>query len=193
MRFQNTLWILIFFIISLSLNRQRGHEVLTWGQERMGSDTVEHAPKLPKWAIPLLSGGLAGTVAKSAIAPLERVKILFQIRSIHYPFNGVFPTLHSIYINEGIAGLWKGNNATVLRIFPYAAIQFYSYEKFKQASDFYGKKQNSSGHISSCTSIRRNRGSNPPYSTWVQAVWPGPLRSCSPILWIWSGFDWQSL
>jgi solute carrier family 25 protein 16 len=65
---------------------------------------------------------------------LERVKILFQIRSADYPYKGVWKTLTSIWENEGILGLWKGNNATIIRIFPYAAIQFMSYEKYKKVS-----------------------------------------------------------
>eukprot|EP01119_Soliformovum_irregulare_P023742 TRINITY_DN8360_c0_g1_i1.p1 TRINITY_DN8360_c0_g1~~TRINITY_DN8360_c0_g1_i1.p1 ORF type:complete len:333 (-),score=41.16 TRINITY_DN8360_c0_g1_i1:95-1024(-) len=82
--------------------------------------------------VPFLSGGIAGTFAKTAIAPLERVKILYQIRSKHYPFEGIFPTIRKIMEKEGIVGLWKGNTATVVRIFPYAAIQFFSYENYKR-------------------------------------------------------------
>jgi hypothetical protein len=48
-----------------------------------------------------------GTCAKTAIAPLERVKILYQIRSIHYPFEGIFRTLWSIKEKEGVVALWK--------------------------------------------------------------------------------------
>lgn len=89
-------------------------------------------PKFPPWIIPFLSGGIAGTCAKTSIAPLERVKILFQIRSKHYPFNGILPTVAKIVKNEGVTALWKGNNATVLRIFPYAAIQFFCYENYRK-------------------------------------------------------------
>eukprot|EP01116_Phalansterium_solitarium_P020141 TRINITY_DN5855_c0_g1_i2.p1 TRINITY_DN5855_c0_g1~~TRINITY_DN5855_c0_g1_i2.p1 ORF type:complete len:335 (+),score=66.20 TRINITY_DN5855_c0_g1_i2:71-1006(+) len=87
---------------------------------------------LPRWLVQLFAGGISGTFAKSSIAPLERVKILFQIRSKHYPYSGVFSTLKSVSNREGFVGLWKGNSATVVRIFPYAAIQFFSYEKSKE-------------------------------------------------------------
>ena len=69
---------------------------------------------------------------KSLAAPLERIKILFQIRSKAYSPEGIIPTFRSIVQKEGIAGLWKGNTATLLRIFPYAAIQFYSFENYKK-------------------------------------------------------------
>lgn len=94
---------------------------------------------LPSWAISFLAGGIAGTCAKSAIAPLERVKILFQIRHKHYPYSGVFSTVASIFKNEGTIGLWKGNMATVVRIFPYAAIQFLSYETYRKVILFFPK------------------------------------------------------
>jgi len=95
---------------------------------------MENKPKvskLPGWSISFISGGIAGTFAKTAIAPLERVKILFQIRSTHYPFTGIFPTIVNITKREGFLSLWKGNTAVIIRIFPYAAIQFMTYEKYK--------------------------------------------------------------
>lgn len=90
---------------------------------------------IPFWSASMIAGGVAGTCAKTAVAPLERVKILFQIRSVHYPWTGFFSTattIQKIIKNEGALGLWKGNTATVVRIFPYAAIQFYSYETSKK-------------------------------------------------------------
>jgi len=78
-----------------------------------------------------LAGGIAGTISKTCIAPLERVKILFQVGSVHYPYSGVIPTLNQIVKREGFLSLYKGNLAMVVRIFPYAAIQFMTYEKLK--------------------------------------------------------------
>lgn len=107
------------------------------------------AQKIPSWLISFLSGGIAGTVAKSACAPLERVKILFQIRSVHYPYAGVVKTLQSIYYNEGVIGLWKGNTATIVRIFPYAAVQFMAFEKYKTVREAYLEASKRKG-IDSC-------------------------------------------
>ncbi len=39
----------------------------------------EEKKKKHSFLIPFLSGGIAGITAKSAIAPLERVKILYQV------------------------------------------------------------------------------------------------------------------
>lgn len=79
----------------------------------------------------LLCGGIAGCVAKTSIAPLERVKILFQVNSPNYPYTGVMSTLTRILTREGLNGLYKGNMSSIARVFPYAAIQFASFDFYK--------------------------------------------------------------
>ena len=49
-------------------------------QERLGIfRAIEES--MPVFAKELVAGGVAGGIAKSAVAPLERVKILFQART----------------------------------------------------------------------------------------------------------------
>ncbi|KAF9350164.1 hypothetical protein BGX34_001379, partial [Mortierella sp. NVP85] len=74
--------------------------------------------------------------AKTIIAPLDRVKILFQVGSPQYEryagtLTGVFKAGRDIQKTVGIRGLFQGNSATVLRIFPYAAIKFMAYEQYR--------------------------------------------------------------
>ncbi|KCV71936.1 hypothetical protein H696_01345 [Fonticula alba] len=90
-----------------------------------------------------LAGGLAGCIAKSSVAPLDRAKILFQAGHPEYTRHrgtllGVFRALRTIHQQEGLRGLFRGNSATLARIFPYAAIQFMSYEQIKA---FFNKNQ----------------------------------------------------
>lgn len=72
----------------------------------------------------LVAGSIAGSLAKTVIAPLDRVKILFQTTHPSYDkytksFSGPFRAMADIYASDGIMGLFKGHSATVLRIVPY--------------------------------------------------------------------------
>jgi len=40
-----------------------------------------------------------------------------------------------MYRDEGIRGYFKGNGTNVVRIAPYSAVQFASYEKYKQVKN----------------------------------------------------------
>lgn len=44
---------------------------------------------------------------------------------------GVFSTLCAVPQKEGYLGLYKGNGAMMIRIFPYGAIQFMAFEHYK--------------------------------------------------------------
>lgn len=79
----------------------------------------------------LLAGGVAGCCAKTTIAPLDRVKILLQARHKHYLNLGVWSSINHVVDTEGFTALYKGNGAMMVRIFPYGAIQFTTYEWFK--------------------------------------------------------------
>ncbi|KPJ15578.1 Graves disease carrier protein [Papilio machaon] len=80
----------------------------------------------------LLAGGVAGMCSKTAVAPLDRIKILLQAQSVHYKHHGVFKGLMAIVKQESIFALYKGNGAQMVRIFPYAATQFTSFEIYKK-------------------------------------------------------------
>lgn len=119
------------------------------GLEKSHPDVTKHSParqdtgdgRIDKQSLEYvlrsgLAGGLAGISAKSLIAPLDRVKILFQTNNPHYrqyvgSFKGMFRAIHTIYSRDGLLGLYQGHSATLLRIFPYAAIKFVCYEQIR--------------------------------------------------------------
>ncbi|EEH20345.2 hypothetical protein PABG_02604 [Paracoccidioides brasiliensis Pb03] len=83
-----------------------------------------------------LAGGMAGCAAKTVVGPLDRVKILFQTSNPQFArystsWFGVARAMQDINRNEGMRGLFKGHSATLLRIFPYAAIKFLAYEQIR--------------------------------------------------------------
>ncbi|GAQ83727.1 mitochondrial substrate carrier family protein [Klebsormidium nitens] len=87
---------------------------------------------LPTFAKEMIAGGVAGAVAKTAVAPLERVKILFQTNLGDFARAGVGGSLRRIWRTEGPLGFLKGNGATVLRVVPYAALHFMTYEQYRR-------------------------------------------------------------
>lgn len=79
-----------------------------------------------------IAGGMAGCVSRTVVSPLERMKIIFQIQTPgSQNYKGVWPTLVKMWTEEGFAGFMRGNGSNCLRIFPYSAIQFASYNIYK--------------------------------------------------------------
>ena len=78
----------------------------------------------------LLAGGVAGAVSKTAVAPLERLKIMYQTGSAGRRPVGAL--LANIARQEGFTGWYRGNGASVLRVFPYAALHFWAYEHYRR-------------------------------------------------------------
>lgn len=97
-----------------------------------------NSPTSPYNAVALLfSGGAAGAVAKTFVAPFERAKLLLQVEGMRPEIlsgrrsTGLLGTLARIFRNDGITGYWKGNFANIVRIFPNKAILFFSNDVFK--------------------------------------------------------------
>jgi len=95
------------------------------------SKTKSNTRKIPQEALNLLAGGISGMVAKSFVAPIDRIKILYQVTSVEFRLRNVPGVAYSIINKEGLSALWKGNTATMLRVFPYSGIQFMVYDMAK--------------------------------------------------------------
>ncbi|KAJ7966411.1 Mitochondrial carrier protein [Quillaja saponaria] len=92
---------------------------------------VCHLGSMPVYVKELIAGGVAGALAKTAVAPLERVKILWQTRTEGFHSLGVRQSVNKLLKHEGFLGLYKGNGASIIRIIPYAALHFMTYEQYK--------------------------------------------------------------
>lgn len=83
-----------------------------------------------------LAGGMAGTSGKTLIAPLDRIKILFQtlnpeFRQFSMLYFGLVRAARHIAQLDGFLGFFQGHSVTLLRIFPYAAVKFVVYEQIR--------------------------------------------------------------
>lgn len=70
--------------------------------------------------------GVAGAVAKTVTAPIERVKLVIQTQDANariisgevQRYRGILSTFRRIALEQGIAAFWRGNLVNVLRYFP---------------------------------------------------------------------------
>ncbi|KAK8206799.1 hypothetical protein M8818_004634 [Zalaria obscura] len=81
-----------------------------------------------------IAGGVAGAVSRTVVSPLERLKILFQIQSVgreEYKMS-IGKALGKMWREEGFRGFMAGNGTNCIRIVPYSAVQFGSYNFYKR-------------------------------------------------------------
>jgi len=57
--------------------------------------------------------------------------MIFSASRMKFSFRKALQFLMKTYKNEGFMMLWRGNSATMVRIIPYAAIQFTAHEQYK--------------------------------------------------------------
>jgi solute carrier family 25 phosphate transporter 23/24/25/41 len=81
------------------------------------------------------AGGVAGAVSRTVVSPLERLKILMQVQSVGrdaYKLS-VGKALVKMWKEEGWRGFMRGNGTNCIRIVPYSAVQFSSYNFYKRS------------------------------------------------------------
>jgi solute carrier family 25 (adenine nucleotide translocator) protein 4/5/6/31 len=107
---------------------------------------VKKPKDLKAFMTDFLMGGVSAAVAKTAAAPIERIKLLVQNQDemikqgrLDRPYAGVVDCFKRTYADEGLASLWRGNTANVIRYFPTQALNFAFKDYFKSMFGF--KKQ----------------------------------------------------
>ncbi|NXQ23333.1 ADT2 translocase, partial [Alaudala cheleensis] len=85
-----------------------------------------------------LTGGVAAAISKTAVAPIERVKLLLQVQhaskqlSADKHYKGIIDCVVRIPREQGILSFWRGNLANVIRYFPTQALNFAFKDKYKE-------------------------------------------------------------
>ncbi|KAL6738987.1 hypothetical protein Aduo_012480 [Ancylostoma duodenale] len=83
-----------------------------------------------KFAVDLLTGGTAAAISKTAVAPIERVKLLLQVQDASKTiaadkrYKGIIDVLVRVPKEQGFLSFWRGNFANVIRYFPTQALNF---------------------------------------------------------------------
>eukprot|EP00906_Rhabdomonas_costata_P038437 RCo054220 len=85
----------------------------------------------------MAAGGSSAVLARVVIAPMERIKIRYQV-TLNITLSDV---VRAIYREEGILGYWRGVGASVTRVAPYFGIKFMSLERYKEGMKAAGLPQ----------------------------------------------------
>lgn len=94
--------------------------------------------KESNFLVDFLMGGVSAAVSKTAAAPIERIKLLIQNQDemikqgrLSHRYGGISDCFKRTVADEGVASMWRGNTANVLRYFPTQALNFAFKDKFK--------------------------------------------------------------
>jgi len=101
------------------------------------------------FVIDFAAGGISGAVAKTATAPIERVKLIIQtqdsnprIRSGEVQrYTGIANCFTRVASEQGVAAFWRGNFTNVIRYFPTQAFNFAFKDTFKTLFPRYDKNK----------------------------------------------------
>ncbi|KAE8682720.1 Adenine nucleotide transporter BT1 [Hibiscus syriacus] len=73
----------------------------------------------------LISGGIAGAVSRTCVAPLETIRTHLMVGSSGNSTTEVF---HNILQTDGWKGLFRGNLVNVIRVAPSKAIELFAFD-----------------------------------------------------------------
>jgi solute carrier family 25 (adenine nucleotide translocator) protein 4/5/6/31 len=85
-----------------------------------------------------LAGGISAAISKTAVAPIERVKLILQVQAANKQivagteYKGIMDCLVRIPKEQGFTAFWRGNLANVIRYFPTQALNFAFKDVYKQ-------------------------------------------------------------
>jgi solute carrier family 25 (adenine nucleotide translocator) protein 4/5/6/31 len=103
---------------------------------------------LLSFAADFAAGGISGAVAKTATAPIERVKLIIQtqdsnplIRSGKVArYTGIADCFSRVASEQGVKAFWRGNFTNVIRYFPTQAFNFAFKDTIKALFPKYSSK-----------------------------------------------------
>jgi solute carrier family 25 (adenine nucleotide translocator) protein 4/5/6/31 len=94
--------------------------------------------KTGNFALDFLLGGVSAAVSKTAVAPIERIKLLLQTQDANAKitgdkkYKGIVDCMVRVPKEEGVSAFWRGNLANVIRYFPTQALNFAFKDTYKK-------------------------------------------------------------
>ncbi|KAH8420151.1 hypothetical protein KR009_006403 [Drosophila setifemur] len=85
---------------------------------------------LKSFIMDFMMGGVSAAIAKTAVAPIERVKLILQVQEVSKQipqdqrYKGIVDCFVRIPKEQGFSSFWRGNLANVIRYFPTQALNF---------------------------------------------------------------------
>ncbi|RXN07007.1 ADP ATP translocase 2 [Labeo rohita] len=85
-----------------------------------------------------LAGGIAAAISETAVAPIERVKLLLQVQhaskqiKVDKQYKGIIDCVVRIPKEQGFLSFWRGNLTNVIRYFLTQALNFAFKDKYKK-------------------------------------------------------------
>lgn len=107
----------------------------------------EGSAKTGNFALDFMLGGISAAVSKTAVAPIERVKLLLQTQDANAKitadkkYKGIVDVFLRVPKEEGFSAFWRGNLANVIRYFPTQALNFAFKDTYKKIFNPYDSKK----------------------------------------------------
>jgi solute carrier family 25 phosphate transporter 23/24/25/41 len=104
----------------------------------------------------LLAGFFSSSISRTIVAPLDRLKMLYQVNYIGEQTKPpkIRHGLQNIYLEEGFRGFFKGNFINILKGSPEQGIKLYIFEKIKwKMQIYYSEEKLSKKQLFSCGAI----------------------------------------
>lgn len=107
--------------------------ILDVGESLLVPDEFTEEERLTgMWWRQLVAGGGAGAVSRTCTAPLDRLKVIMQVKASRSNSISMVSGMRHMLREGGVRSLWRGNLVNALKIAPESAIKFMAYEQIKK-------------------------------------------------------------
>ncbi|CBJ25537.1 mitochondrial ADP/ATP translocator [Ectocarpus siliculosus] len=107
-------------------------------EQRSAPVLVDVKTLVVSFASDFFAGGVASGFTKSAMAPIERAKLLLQVQWVHTDipperrYNGLSDCIRRVYKEQGLLSFWRGNTVNIARHIPSQALNFSLRDRFRE-------------------------------------------------------------